>query len=280
MDDATLNILDFAEKSLHGFEFDGTNPINCTTSEITSPSVSMRRTFLLLRFPSQRIQSYSPPLFNEQTTQAKRIRNWQQIEIDFESKTKDGFLFLIFNKTRNMSSPFLGAEMRDGSLWLVTRKQSLKVHTKQLTPFSVGMGRIAISGQHMATVIAIGNAAIEYYVAIDGDEFRSAFEAEIAGILETATEWEDNELLFGRNILLGGSNWTIEEEFARSTDRFWSGLGRRKEFSGCIKRLAAFNFGIRFILSLFIPNLPLNTRATTVLSYCMHFLLKKNRFYS
>ncbi|KAM7536759.1 hypothetical protein Aperf_G00000081134 [Anoplocephala perfoliata] len=204
----------------------------------------MRRTFLLLHFPSQQIRSNSPLPSDEQPTPTptKRIRNWQQIEIDFDSKAKDGFLFLIFHKTTNVSSPFLGAEMRDGSLWLVTAKQSLEVRTKQLTPLRVGMGRVAISGQHVATVIAVSNAAVEYYVAIDSDEFRLAFEAEIAGILETANEGEDNELIFGRNILLGGSNWTIGEEFERNTGRFWSGLGRRKEFSGCIKRLAILHF--------------------------------------
>lgn len=237
IDDTALNILEFAEKSLHGFEFAGKMPMNCTNKDVSSPSISMRQIFLLLRFPSYQMHNHPPPLFNRLSNYTKRISNWQQLEVDFESTTKDGFLFLIFPNARNASSPLLGAELRNGVPWIVTEKQSLEIKMENTSSLRLGIGKISISHQHAATIIATGNEILEYFVAIDGSELRPAFEAEIVGILETAVEEEENVFLYGKNILLGGSNWTVEVELGRGFDRFWSGLGRRKDFSGCIKRL-------------------------------------------
>ncbi|VDN09436.1 unnamed protein product [Dibothriocephalus latus] len=42
--------------------------------------------------------------------------------------------------------------------------------------------------------------------------------------------------VFGRNILLGGSNWTAEDRIGRLPPTVWSALGARRSFRGCINR--------------------------------------------
>lgn len=197
----------------------------------------MRHAFLLLRFPSHSEDTNFLPLFGRLPIYAKRISNWQQIELHFEPKAEDGFLFLIFNKVKNASSQLLGVELRNNILWIVSENQALETKIKRVSPFRFGIGMISISGQHAAALIAAGNEEeFEYFVSIDSNELRPAFEAEISGILETASEDDGHPSPLGRNILLGGSNWTTEGEIGRGVDKFWSGLGRRKDFSGCIKK--------------------------------------------
>ncbi|VDO00178.1 unnamed protein product [Rodentolepis nana] len=237
VDDTTINILEFAEKSLHGFEFTGKMPMSCIGKAVLSPSISMRHMFLLLRFPSYQRENYQPTLFNRLSNYSKRVLSWQELEIDFKSLTNDGFLFLIFSNISNASSPMLGAEIRNGVPCLVTEKQTIEMEMGNNSSLRLGIGKISISHHHAATIIATGSEPIEYFVAINENELRHAFEAEIAGILESAVEEEgENNSYYGENILLGGSNWTTELELGRGLNKFWSGLGRMKDFSGCIKR--------------------------------------------
>ncbi|VDK39395.1 unnamed protein product [Taenia asiatica] len=236
VDDTTLNILQFAENSLHGFEITGGHPTKCATESILFSSVSLRRVYLLLRLPSPSTKSSPPPLFNKLPMYTDRIHDWQQIEVDFNSHSKNAFLFLLFHRLGELSDPLLSVELRDGSPWLVTQKQSLEIRAIKTNLLRVGAGKITIPGRHEAAIIAVGYATLEYFVAIDGDEFRPAFEAEVAGVLESAIEGHDSKTLFGRNLLLGGTNWTAEEEFGRGLHHLWSGLGRRKQFTGCIHR--------------------------------------------
>ncbi|VDM33053.1 unnamed protein product [Hydatigera taeniaeformis] len=236
VDDTTLNILHFAENSLHGFEFTGARPTECVAKSALFPSVSLRRVYLLIRLPSPSRNLTPPPLFNRLPTYAGRIHDWQQIEIDFNSHSKDALLFLLFCRLEEFPNSFLSVEFRDGNPWLVTQKQSLEVRAKMTNILRVGVGKITIPGRHEAVIIAVGYASFEYFVAIDGDEFRPAFEAEVAGVLESATESYDSKPPFGRNLLLGGTNWTAEEELGRGLQHLWSGLGRRKQFNGCIRR--------------------------------------------
>nr|CDS31549.1 neurexin 1 alpha [Hymenolepis microstoma] len=237
VDDTPINILEVAEKSLHGFEFTGKMPMDCTSRAVLSPSISMRHIFLLLRFPSNQRQNHPPPLFDRLSNYSKRVSSWQELEIDYESLSNDGFLFLIFHNISNASSPLLGAEIRNKVPYLVTEKQTLEIKKRNISSLRLGIGKISISRHHTARIIAIGSEPIEYFVAIDENELRYAFEAEIVGILESVVEEEENKLHYGDNILLGGSNWTTELELGRGLNKFWSGLGRMKDFSGCIKRL-------------------------------------------
>ena len=236
VDDTVLNILKFAENSLHGFEIRGARPANCATGIVSYSPVSLRGVFLLLRLPHPTSGSNFPPLFGNLLSHTNRIRNWQQIVINFSSYTKDALLFLLFHQFGDRSAPLLGVELRRGGLYLATQKQSFEISTKQITSLRVGACKVAIIGKHKATIIAAGGTALEYFVAIDGDVFKKAFEAEVAGLLESAVEGNDFERPFGRNLLLGGSNWSAEGEMDRGLDHLWSGLGRRKYFHGCVYR--------------------------------------------
>ena len=145
-------------------------------------------------------------------------------------------MFLLFQQIGNHSGVLLSMELRNGRLWLVTQKQSFEISSKNTTTLHVGIGKIRLAEEHEATIIAAGEAILEYFVAIDGDIFKRAFEAEVAGILETAIEGDRNSMPFGSNLLLGGSNWSVEGEMRRDLEHLWSGLGRRKYFYGCIHR--------------------------------------------
>nr|CDS20871.1 neurexin 1 alpha [Echinococcus granulosus] len=237
VDDTTLNILRFAENSLHGFEIAGTPPTKCVTKSVPFSPVSLRQIYLLLRLPMPLTKSSPPPLFNKLPMQANHIHDWQQIEIDFDSHSENALLLLLFHRLGQLSAPLLGVELRGGIPWLVTQRQSLEISAEKSNLLRVGAGKITIPGRHEAAIIAAGYTTIKYFVAIDSNEFRPAFEAEVAGVLESASEGYGGTALFGRNLLLGGSNWTAEGEFGRGLDHLWSGLGRRRQFIGCINHL-------------------------------------------
>ncbi|VDD82285.1 unnamed protein product [Mesocestoides corti] len=243
VDDTVLDILKLAEMSLHGFEVSGVRPIPCFTKQANLHSLVLQQMHLPLRLPLH-TEGQTRALFGKLPHYANRIFNWQQIEIDFTSHARDAFVFLLFHRLSH-KDPLLAVELRNEKPWLVTRSQAfeIRVNSKrgERTFLRVGAGKISLPDMQNAIILVAGDKVFDYFVATDGGAFWAASEAEIVGLLKTANEKTSHDAqvdpVFGRNLLLGGSNWTVEGELGRDIFHLWSGLGRKKQFSGCIHRL-------------------------------------------
>ncbi len=224
VDDAPLNILQFASKSLHGFYFTSEqgSPIKCRnrfnlTTHPPESSLSFSGEFdsyIYLRLPPDSIFEQVPPQFS--------------FVYDAASKETDQLLLILYHSIADLHR-LLAIELRSGSPWLVIggakRAYRIPATSNQLTLQSACLG---------STKCVVSLNGLSFLLRVDEGRFVEVTEQKRAA--DRLTDWQGMLEPLGSNVSIGGSNWTEEAELARLPSELWSGLGRRSNFVGCIHR--------------------------------------------
>lgn len=225
----------FAAENRHGFVFtnDQLIPIDCFLTQSTIQ-------------PHFNISFHSPDYLHLHLPFFPGKR-WQEIEVEV-SKTRNSLnelLFTIYDRWptshNDAVSQFLAVELRQKQLWCVVSlpngvSQSVSIPGWKNEKTKLILG---IASQNNVTVLAVETDTFPVrYLFLHENTNLEWMDANVVQELFRGPRRPMNrkEVMFGQNLILGGSNWTAEAEFGRQPPQLWSGLGQRNAFSGCIHK--------------------------------------------